>query len=335
MANVPIGALTSGLLKIAVAGSPASATPATAVSWTDYANPSLAAYATLADHAYIGFTITGVAGETLAAGEPVYLKAADSRWWQTRATAAATMSVAPMLVVVGGNAGATITLLKYGYFRDDSFSFTVNGATLYGGDDTAGTIITTAPSDVGDQVQIYGKVTDVDNIIEWDPDASIVTVGDGTIHATTWGPYAAIAGPTQARTMTLPDADTTLAGIDTVQTLTNKRITKRIEPISNSDTNPTITPGSTDTYDGCTINHTGGAGTITIGAPSGTPTAFQQYAFRITATNAQTLTWNGAWYNSTDVVKYTSIGAGKEIIFLFQWSSIQTKWYCVDMRNII
>lgn len=138
-------------------------------------------YAGLANLGYVGFTITGVAGETLAPGDPVYLKAADSRWWKTDASAAATMSNHPALAVsTAASGGDAVTLLILGYFRKDALSFSTNGAPIYISE-TAGELVLVAPSDAGDQVQVAGEVTDVDNIIKWDPDKSIVEVGTGAV----------------------------------------------------------------------------------------------------------------------------------------------------------
>lgn len=54
--------------------------------------------------------VTGTAGETVAAGTPVYLKAADARWWKAIGTTAATLNNVQLGIAQGsGTAGNTIT----------------------------------------------------------------------------------------------------------------------------------------------------------------------------------------------------------------------------------
>lgn len=101
-----------------------------------------------ADGKYSGQAITGTLGESVAFGEIIYLKAADSKWWKARANAEATSG--PVMVgvcVVAGSADATTTILLDGFVRADTLypSMTV-GAVVYISDATAGQITQTAPT---------------------------------------------------------------------------------------------------------------------------------------------------------------------------------------------
>lgn len=59
---------------------------------------------------YDKVTVAGTAGETLAAGNLVYLKSSDSRWWKTAAGTASTVENVPLGIAQGsGTAGSSIT----------------------------------------------------------------------------------------------------------------------------------------------------------------------------------------------------------------------------------
>jgi hypothetical protein len=148
------------------------------------ANPAVFDYASLADGGYIGPRHTGVVGETVAVGQTVYLKSADSRWWKTLATAEGTMSISPRIVLdisEGGSAGDTVILGLPGCFlRNDAWGFTTNGAGLYQSDVTPGALSASAPNTLGYIVQPMALVTDVDNIIHFNPDPTYAEVGSGS-----------------------------------------------------------------------------------------------------------------------------------------------------------
>ena len=88
-------------------------------------------------------------------------------------------------------------------------------------------------------------------------------------------------------TLTLPTSTDTLVGRATTDTLTNKRITLRIGTVT---TTGTVTPtgDSSDQYEVIAT------GTLTIAAPSGTPTDGQKLMLRVKnngTVTAQTITW--------------------------------------------
>lgn len=127
---------------------------------------------------------------------------------------------------------------------------------------------------------------------------------------------------TADRTLTLPDATTTVAGTDATQTLTNKRINPRAVPAGATSGNLTINGDTTDLYEA-----EGLTGAITFLQPSGTPVDGQRLMIRIedngsargitwtttsgafravgvtlpTTTVASKVTYVGCLYNATDV----------------------------------
>ena len=120
-----------------------------------------------ADGDYSGITITGTAGDTIAFGETVYLKAADSEWYKTQADASATSGpVAVGIAVSTGSDGNAMTILLYGQIRADAaFPALTIGAPVYLSDDAAGDIIVAAPSDSGDFVRVVGHALTANEIV--------------------------------------------------------------------------------------------------------------------------------------------------------------------------
>ena len=140
----------------------------------------LVSFANLANDTYIGFTIAGVAGEALAFGDVVYLKPADLRWWKAKGDLSTTMSVDPMIAVsVAAAGGDALTLLEWGYIRHDAWALTAKGDPVYVSSAWAGLVTDIAPNTAGHQVQILGKITNVDNIIKFAPSRLLLEVGTG------------------------------------------------------------------------------------------------------------------------------------------------------------
>ena len=137
--------------------------------------------------------------------------------------------------------------------------------------------------------------------------------------------YAATITPTTLtdnRTITLPDATTTVVGTDATQTITNKRVNPRA--VAAGATSGNLTPNG-DTTD--VFNAFGLTGAITMLTPSGTPVDGQRLMLRFedngtgrgitwttssgafravgvtlpTTTVASKITYVGCVYNSTDV----------------------------------
>ena len=88
----------------------------------------------------------------------------------------------------------------------------------------------------------------------------------------------------------------------------------------------TITPNA-DTSDNVTQANTQSAGTLTMAAPTGTPSDGQKIVIRIKSTNAQTFSWNGIYRGSTDLALPTSTsGTSKTDYIGFIYNSADNKW---------
>lgn len=75
-------------------------------------------------------------------------------------------------------------------------------------------------------------------------------------------------------------------------------------------------------------NNTQTAGTLTINAPTGTPTNGQKFILRITCTNVQTLSCNAAFIGSTDLALPTATtGSSKTDYLGFIYSTGTSKWH--------
>ena len=112
-----------------------------------------------------------------------------------------------------------------------------------------------------------------------------------------------------------------MVGTDTTQTLTNKRISKRVHTLTDA---ATVTP-NIDDYDGgklLTLSQDS-----TIANPTGTPISFQQYILRIKSTSVRLLTWGSQYRGSTDLALPTGTSGGSKTDYLmFQWNIEDSKW---------
>ncbi len=109
----------------------------------------------LADGTYVALeAVAGTLGETVAFGETVYFKAADSKWWLTKADATATSGAVRVgFCCVGGIADAATVIMFTGAIRADALfdTFTVS-APVHLSAATAGKITTAAPTGTTDWV---------------------------------------------------------------------------------------------------------------------------------------------------------------------------------------
>lgn len=107
------------------------------------------------------------------------------------------------------------------------------------------------------------------------------------------------------------------------QTLTNKRITKRV--VSMADATSCTPTG--DTADINTQTNTQAIGTLTVNSPSGTPTDGQELFLRFKCTNVQTFAWNAIFAGcTTTALPTSSTGAGKTDLFFFIYNATASKW---------
>ncbi len=111
---------------------------------------------------YRGFIISGVnAGETISAGEIVYMDGTTNEWMLADANAAGEFPAIGMAAAAGTD-GNPMSVMVRGVARLDSWSWTNEGVKLYLGE-TPGTMTETAPSDDNDCIQILGTVLAITN----------------------------------------------------------------------------------------------------------------------------------------------------------------------------
>ena len=109
---------------------------------------------------------------------------------------------------------------------------------------------------------------------------------------------------------------------DETETLTNKRITKRVKTFT-SDATPDI---DSDDYDAVTI--TALAADITDVNVTGTPTNFQHLMFRIKDDGTEReIAW-GSDFEAGGVALPDTTVAGKTLLVGFIYDSVDSKWAC-------
>lgn len=128
-------------------------------------------------------------------------------------------------------------------------------------------------------------------------------------------------------TMTLPGTSATLAGLETTQTFTNKRLTLRIGTVADA---ATITPTSDDSDQ---YNVTSLAQSATVAAPSGTPTDGQKLVLRFkdNGTN-RALTWttgSSGSFRAVGITLPTTTTANKTTYVGCIWNAAESRWDAV------
>lgn len=125
-----------------------------------------------------------------------------------------------------------------------------------------------------------------------------------------------------------PPSGTILGTTDT-QTLTNKRITKRVTTIVSNAT-PTV---NTDNCDVVTITALAAAITSMTTNLSGTPTNFQTLIYRILDNGTgRAITW-GASFQAMGTALPTTTTANKVLTVGFIYDTVDSKWGCVASQN--
>lgn len=122
--------------------------------------------------------------------------------------------------------------------------------------------------------------------------------------------------------ISIPAVTDTMALIGATQTFTNKRISPRVVTVTNATT---LTPDG-DNSDVSFQNNTQAGGTLTVAAPTGTPTDGQKLIIRVKSTNAQTYSFNATFRFSTTTVAPTTLGAGKTDYLGAMWNATDSKW---------
>lgn len=131
---------------------------------------------------------------------------------------------------------------------------------------------------------------------------------------------------TTAKTVTLPDATDTLVGKATTDTLSNKRMTRRVVATTQSAT-PTINTDNTD------VSHiTGLAQAITSMTTnlSGTPVNGDSLIISITDNGtARAITWGASFESSGNATLPTITVLSVRLDVGFLWNTVTSKWRCV------
>jgi hypothetical protein len=112
-----------------------------------------------------------------------------------------------------------------------------------------------------------------------------------------------------------------VVGTSDTQTLTNKRITKRVVTLTDA---ASITPNADTTDVGLLTTLSQNSA---INNPSGTPTDGQMLVLRIKSTSSRTLTWGAQFRGSTDMaLPASTTGSSLTDYFGFIFNSADTKW---------
>lgn len=157
--------------------------------------------------------------------------------------------------------------------------------------------------------------------------AAGVTPGSILLYGNTSGSAAIQANTTASGTyvLTLPAQTDTLTGLTAVQTITNKRWTRRFVVTTQSAT-PTI---NTDNTDIASITGLAQAITSFTTNLSGTPVAGDYLQIQITDNGtARAITW-GASFVATTVSLPTTTVISTLLRVGFQWDTVSAKWQCI------
>lgn len=171
-AVTPAGVKAVGDTKLALAGGTMTGNIVLDENASVDLDPALSA-----DGKYTGICITGTAGATLAFGDLVYLAAADSRWELADASAAGTAGTVLLGICVlaaASDGSATKILLQGNVRADTAFPTLTIGGAVYAGE-TAGDVVTTAPTTADAVVRVLGFGLTADSMV-FMPSASHSTV---------------------------------------------------------------------------------------------------------------------------------------------------------------
>ena len=132
---------------------------------------------------------------------------------------------------------------------------------------------------------------------------------------------------TAARTYTFPDYDSTIATVAGTETLTNKRLTARVQSVTSS---ATVTPNS-DTDDLVII--TAQAADLVIANPTGTPTEGQALLIRIKDNGTARAISFGSEYRAIGITLPTTTVLSKTMYLGCVRNVADTKWDVIGLSQ--
>jgi hypothetical protein len=229
--------------------------------------------------------------------------------------------------------GATFTGATNTSIVIDGFTFTALGQRLLVKNDTQ------SPSGAFNgvyyvtQIQtsllppILTRALDYDTPTEMNNTGAIPVV-NGTVNAnTSWLMTAQIVtvGTTPLTFVQFSLAPTTIVTLTGTQTLTNKRITKRVLALSANSATPAI---NTDSYDVVHITAQTAAITSFTSGLTGSPVDGDTLRISVTGTGAVALTFGTSFEASTVTLPTTTVTTARLDIGFF-WNTETSKWRCV------
>lgn len=229
--------------------------------------------------------------------------------------------------------GATLTGSNNTAVTIDGFTFTTLGQRLLVKNDTQ------SPSGAFNgvyyvtQVQtaiippILTRALDYDTPSDMNNTGAIPVV-NGTVNAnTSWLLTSTVVtvGTTPLTYVQFSIAPTNVVTLTGTQTLTNKRITKRVSALSANSATPAI---NTDTTDVVHITAQTTAITSFTSSLSGTPVDGDILRISITGTTAIAITWGTSFEASTQALPTTTVSTSRLDIGFF-WNTETSKWRCV------
>lgn len=194
----------------------------------------------------------------------------------------------------------------------------ITNADLSGDITTSGGLVTTLKNT--GTAGTYGQVTtDAQGRVTAGAANDVAHGGTGAVTFTAG--LVTASGTSAFSTVAAPSG--TVVGTTDTQTLTNKRITKRVVTAADATS---ITP-NTDNADITYQLNTQSTGTLTINADAGTPTNGQAWLLKIKSTNVQTFSWNTIYAGGTVTLPTASTGGGKIDYWTFIYDTVNTKWH--------
>lgn len=153
-----------------------------------------------------------------------------------------------------------------------------------------------------------------------EPTITTLTVAKGGTGADTLTGILKGNGTSAVTAVTAPSG--TIVGTTDTQTLTNKRVNRRILTAT-SYTTDTGTSLNCDTLDEFIV--TAQAGALKLNNPTGTPVDGQMLMVAVTGTGARALTYDTQFEASTVALPTTTVTTAR-LNMLFTWADARTKW---------